>query len=214
MAASARMTVAFALALALAGAARADLAASLARVRAAEQGVTTIRAAFVQEKRIALFAAPLVSSGTLVVVKPDRFLWTIDAPDRSAFVLEGTTARTLLPGGRSQAVDVSRFRQVSDVMREMSDLFLGRVAEGKMFRVEDRTTAGGPVALVLVPTDDRLQRYFTRIEVTFAADARSVETIRFAEASGDATTLRFTRVVLNAPIDLAAEVARWERDAR
>jgi outer membrane lipoprotein-sorting protein len=194
--------------------ARADLAASLAKVRQAEAGVTTIRAAFVQEKRIALFAEPLVSTGTLAVVKPDRFLWTIDAPDRSAFVLEGTRARTVLPGGKSQTVDVSRFRQVSDVMREMSDLFLGRVAEGKMFRIEDRTKGSGPIALTLVPTDDRIKKYFTRIEVGFAPDARSVETIRFAETSGDATTLRFSRVVLNEPIDVAKAVRDWERDAR
>ena len=204
-----------ALALIPASPARADLAATQARIRAAEKDVTTIQAAFIQEKKVALFSRPLVSHGTLLVVKPDRFLWAVDSPDVSAFALDGTRARTLLPGGKSESIDLSRFRQVSDVMKEVSDLFLGRIAEGDgMFQVEDRTPARGPIALALTPLDERVKRYFTRIDVTFAPDARSVETIRFQEPLGDQTTLRFSHVVLNEAVDFAARVRDWERHAR
>ena len=204
-----------ALALIPASPARADLAATRARIRAAEKDVTTIQAAFVQEKKVALFAKPLVSRGTLLVAKPDRFFWAVDSPDVSGFALEGTRARTLLPGGKGEAIDLSRFRQVSDVMKEVSNLFLGRIAEGDaMFQVEDRTPARGPIALALTPLDERVKRYFTRIDVTFASDARSVETIRFQEPLGDETILRFSHVVLNEAVDFAARVREWGSHAR
>ena len=74
----------------------AKLDALLADIAKARRGVRTMKAGFVQERKLTLLATTVKSTGELAYVDPDRLRWELYAPDDVVYFIgpEGLSYRT------------------------------------------------------------------------------------------------------------------------
>ncbi|HEY6462374.1 MAG TPA: outer membrane lipoprotein carrier protein LolA [Polyangiaceae bacterium] len=173
----------------------------LARIARARAPLRTMQGPFVQTRTLGLLATDVRSTGTLVLVRPDRLRWELAPPDAIVFFVgpEGLSYRgphgeARMPGGNA------------------------RVAAG----LDDlRTLLAGDLARLRARWDLRLVRdddTGAEIEATARPEAATqLKSIRFAvahdlvrptrailvEGPHDRTVIEFGALVLDAPVDPA-----------
>lgn len=196
-----------ALALALpAGASASPLDDALARIEAARAGVRALRADFVQEKVVSLFAETVRSTGKLVVRRPDRLRWQVLAPDESLFVIAGPSVRYRLPGARGN-VDVRTAGALGAVLRDLVAFLAGPLGEVRG-RYRLALAEGNPVVLVATPTSRDVARSVRTMRLRFSRDLRVLDGVVLEEPGGDRADIRFTNVRINPQVPDSAFTLR------
>ncbi len=176
-------------------AAASPLDEALARIEAARAGVRTLRADFVQEKVVTLFAETVRSSGKLVVRRPDRLRWEVRAPDESLFVIAGPAVRYRLPGARGN-VDVRTAGALGAVLRDLVAFLAGPFADVRgRYRLALAETS--PLVLVATPTSRDVTRSVRALRLRFSRDLRVLEGVVIEEPGGDRADIRFSNVRIN-----------------
>jgi len=176
-------------------AAASPLDEALARIEAARAGVRTLRADFVQDKVVTLFAETVRSSGKLVVRRPDRLRWEVRAPDESLFVIAGPAVRYRLPGARGN-VDVRTAGALGAVLRDLVAFLAGPFADVRgRYRLALAETS--PLVLVATPTSRDVTRSVRALRLRFSRDLRVLEGVAIEEPGGDRADIRFSNVRIN-----------------
>jgi hypothetical protein len=183
---------------ALAGDSLDDLLARIARARGP---VRTMQGPFTQTRTIGLLATDVRSTGTLILVRPDRLRWELAAPDDVTFFVgpEGLSYRgahgsgsQLPPDARiAGALDDLRTLLGGDLtrLRERWDLKLLRDdASGAELEATPRATAPSPL---------RSMRFALARDLVRPSRAVLVEGPR------DRTIIDFGALVVDAPVDPA-----------
>jgi outer membrane lipoprotein-sorting protein len=187
------------LALGPGGAAAVDDATSalLGEIRQATASVKAFRSQFVQERRLSLFAEPVIFHGSLTVVRPDQLRWEFTRPVPSALIFNGRSGLRC-----NDQAEPSRFDLDTDpIMRTVAEqlwLWLGgdysKLGDGYQLQSEG-------VSLVIRPKDEKTREYVEKITITFNRQTLQPERVVIDEPGGDATLLRFTATDQNGDVD-------------
>ncbi|HSH13703.1 MAG TPA: outer membrane lipoprotein carrier protein LolA, partial [Desulfurivibrionaceae bacterium] len=85
-----------------------SLEAFLGRVEAKAAGTRAFSCDFRQERRLAIFAKPVVFSGKLYLSRPDRLRWEFTKPIASLLILDGKTGRRCGEGSPASEFNLER----------------------------------------------------------------------------------------------------------
>ena len=162
------------------------------------RGLTSLRADFEQTSHIPLFDKPVISTGRLLFQKPGNLLWACVSPYAEGFSFyngsglswdERTGVTPMRP--EREAASKAFLAGISGWME-----FSVATAE-KSYRVTVRSLA--PLVVELTPKDRLLGSIISSLVFTFADDG-TARTLVLNEASGGKTEIRFSNVVVNAPL--------------
>lgn len=195
-----RSFLAAAATLALPGAASADaLDDRLREVGAARARVRTLSGPFAQERTIGLLASKVSSRGKLALVRPDRLLWELDAPDSVAYWIgpEGLAYKGKQGQGR---LPVSA--KIAPALDDLRALLAGDLAALRArYEMSDRT-AGKAVAFRAVPKNLEGAR-FRELSLELVEDLVRPRRVVLVEGPRDRTEIVFGDLAVDAAIDPA-----------
>jgi outer membrane lipoprotein-sorting protein len=179
-------------------AACASTAECLGRIEAAQRDLHTLRARFVQTKRLSLLDEPLESSGWFLFKRPDRVRWETEAPERLTVVISGREVHIPnLPESERQALAMS---PLTTMLSRLGALFTGEVRALEQGFEITATDRGSAIQVELVPREEAWRQSFRRIDLAFAAPEMTIAGIRLENALGDSVEIRFEEVVRNVDV--------------
>ena len=163
--------------------------------------LTSVSARFTQLKDMRILARPLVSTGRFYFKAPDSVRWEYETPVQSILLMNEGLVRRYTQGPKGLIEDAGAVLQAMNVM--LSEIALwsrGRFNESTSFAAEMKPTSES--VIVLIPRDEGLAKVITGIEVEFVPEKPGViSKITIREGSGGITTLQFSDVVINAPLN-------------
>lgn len=179
----------------------------LGEMEQAMADVRTVKTAFVQEKKMALFNHPLVTRGSIWVEPPHRLLWRVESPMRYALALDGSRIRQWDgETGKTTSLSMDGNPVFAAVTEQLNAWFGGRYGLlAQDYDVERQAAAPATFTFVPKPTAPSA-KMLESVTVVFREDARYIASIRIADRGGDVTTLTFVDTELNVPLDPKA----WE----
>ncbi|HVJ94843.1 MAG TPA: outer membrane lipoprotein carrier protein LolA [Labilithrix sp.] len=176
-----------------------ELDALLAKIAKARKDLRTLRAKFVQERRITLLATTVKSRGELTLMTPDRLRWDLAPPDDVVYFVapEGLSYRT-----KSGAATVPA--SGANVARALGDL--RALLTGDLATLRDRyvlsATRGAMGIEVVGAAKDKtasVKAFTLALDKSLMIPLRA----RLVEGKNDAVDLTFSDVVVNGPVDPA-----------
>jgi outer membrane lipoprotein-sorting protein len=187
----------------------------LRRVEVEQRDLRTLRARFVQIKRLSLLDEPLESSGQLLFKRPDRVRWEMVKPEPLTVVINrGALHIPGVPESEQQALSAS---PVTAMLSQLGGLFTGELSAlegGFEITATDRESE---IVVQLVPREAAWRQSYRRIEIAFAEPKVIISRIRLENALGDTVDIRFEEPARNVEIadsafDIGAEPQRPLRD--
>ena len=166
----------------------------LTKVEAKAAGTRAFACDFRQERRLAIFAKPVVFSGKLYLSRPDQLRWEFTTPIASLLILDGKTGRRCGEGSPASEFNLERdpvMRLVAGQLRTWTngnyrDLLGDFVLE----------LGAGP-SLILKPRQKGLASFLNRIVVAFDPDSLQPVRVEIHEEGGDRTVISFSAYRLN-----------------
>lgn len=163
-----------------------------------------LKAEFSEEKRIALLARPLVSSGTIYFDRARGIARVTLRPRAEQMVLTATTLR-LRKNQRTEEIPLDKSKDLRAFAMIFPTLLSGeRVGLERAFDVGLHGATDDWWALVFTPKDASLGALIQRVVVV--GRKQEVVSLQVIEASGDTTLTRFTAVRKNDDVP-AIEIA-------
>jgi hypothetical protein len=154
----------------------------------AARGPESVR--FVEKKTLAILDQPVVSSGELRYIPPDRLEKRTLAPKPELLVLSGGTL-TLERDKRKLTLQLRDYPQIAAVVDSLRGMLAGdRTALEKTYRLEAHGTRER-WTLVMLPSDTKLAELVLRIDVTGSRD--QVRSIEIRQADGDRSVMTIER---------------------
>ncbi len=165
-------------------------------IQAASAQVQSFSSEFVQERRLALFADPVIFHGKLTVIRPDRLRWEFTSPVPSALIFSGKVGMRC-----TDKAPPAHFDLGSDpIMRTVAEqlwLWLG----GDYSKLSDKyNMTSHDSSLVITPKEQATAEYIGAVTITFNAASKQPEKVLIAEPGGDSTLISFQSYVLNGSI--------------
>jgi outer membrane lipoprotein-sorting protein len=187
----------------LSGGASADITVdqALASITAQMADLKSVQVDFVQEKKMAVFAAPITLSGTLFWARPDSFAWHTDSPVKYAIILKDGIARQW-DGDRNTTQE---FKMNANPVMRVASQQLQRWFSGNYQQLASEydvsVVSREPMVLSCAPHPNSPEAGFiTRVTLRFRQDLRYIDTISIDEVSGDQTNIHFDNARLNETI--------------
>jgi outer membrane lipoprotein-sorting protein len=171
-----------------------ELTDFLKEIQAASDQVRSFSSKFVQERRLALFAEPVIFHGSLTVVRPDRLRWEFTSPIPSVLIFSGDRGMRC-----NEKAPPVHFDLGSDpVMRTVAEqlwLWLG----GDYSRLDSLylLEKSGTSSLRITPKSEAVSEYIGTVTTGFNKTSRQPEKVEIAEPGGDTTVISFHSYVLN-----------------
>jgi outer membrane lipoprotein carrier protein len=168
--------------------------ADLEEIAAIQRKIQTLRARFVQRRRVELFAEELVSRGGFYFKRPDRFRWDVDEPFRASMILaDGKILTTDGDGTQAHAAPLPvSATDIAGLLTGSVDVLRG------LFEVQMPPSAGGQERLELRPLKPALARTVRLVTLELAPQEKYVQRMVLEEASGDRIEITFDDVQVNA----------------
>ncbi len=152
----------------------------------------TLKARFVQERRLALFDDVLRMKGYFYFQKPGRIRWEFVDPYASIMILleDGRTERFDLAGGKAVRVRTDGSQVSGEILGQISRWMSGDIAPAlRDFHVQLFRPAA--YRLSLRPRSESLAALLSRIEFEIDPKSFLVLSISLWESEGDVTVIRF-----------------------
>jgi outer membrane lipoprotein-sorting protein len=167
------------------------------RLSARGDKIQTLRAKFVQRKKLALFKTDVETKGRILYRRPDRLRWETFAPDRSLLIVRGDRAELRVPGERPRVINLNRSRTLGLLVEQML-VWLGarpatKLREGYDVAIEqqDQTTL-----LRLRPKDEALKKRIEAIRVWLGPELQ-IQKIQVQQSGRDQTVIDITEIEQN-----------------
>jgi outer membrane lipoprotein-sorting protein len=185
----------------------------LQRTRDAQASMSSFRASFVQHKESRLLLAPEESRGSFSFLAPARVRWEFVEPDKTTVLLTeeemltwyrdlGTAERLHGDARTGRMLQVIGAAQGLDRLRRYFDLSAAFPKDPEQ-----------PIRLLLSPRSNRVRKRVQEMEIWLHREHYVPIYVRYVEAAGDVTELRFTDLEINVElpesyfeIDLPPEV--------
>jgi outer membrane lipoprotein-sorting protein len=152
---------------------------------------TGVRAAFREEKQLALLSEPLVSEGMLYFIPPARMARITTIPGASSLVIDGGRLSYTDATGAS-GVDLASNRVARALVENFVVLFAGDLPALRERYAIDFAADAGRWRMQLTPKAEPLAKFIASVELRGENAALTEVSVR--EADGDHTLTRFVRV--------------------
>lgn len=161
----------------------------------------SVQVDFVQEKKMAIFSAPIVLRGMLSWERPDSFAWHIISPIEYAIIMRQGVARQW--DGEHNVVQ--EFKMSSNPIMRVASQQLQRWFSGNYEKLATEYDVSlisrQPLILTCVPHKDSPEfEFIARVSIQFREDLRYINKITIEEVSGDLTNIQFENSRLNETI--------------
>jgi outer membrane lipoprotein carrier protein len=190
----------------------ADTAAILRSLEEAGRGLKTMSASFLETKVLVLLAEKQESRGEVLLQVPGRFRWNYTAPQESVMLIKDGRFARYFPKSKQVFRGVARGEADLLVGFGPGASGLGRKYEVTLLPEEEVASVSAHV-LDLKPKGERAASgLFSGIRL-WVDKARSIPVqTRLTEPTGDHTTVRFEKVVINRPLPGSAFELKLPRD--
>jgi outer membrane lipoprotein-sorting protein len=178
--------------LALPSVAADDLPVEAVAVWEAMSQVRSLEARFEQSRTTTLLTQPLVSTGTLRFVRPDKLAWVVEQPGRSSMVVSGSQVGMSYPDlGVHEQLDLAGDPDAERLVRSMMVWLAGDLEQvnrdyGVAWGV---APAGGPEGALhlatLTPRDPTMAALIARLELSIGGEPLRVLAVTMHEPDGD-----------------------------
>ena len=177
----------------------ARLDALLAEIAKARKGVRTMKASFVQERKLTLLATTVKSTGELAYVDPDRLRWELFAPDDVVYFIgpEGLSYKTR----SSKATVPQAGANVSKALGDLRALLGGDLALLKDRYVLSGARGASDVEVAGTAKDKtaNVRGFVLVLDRSLISPLRA----RLLEGRTDTIDITFSNPQVNVPIDPA-----------
>ena len=168
-------------------------------IREGAASVRTVRASFVQEKRLPILTRPLRSEGTFAFRRPGSIRWEYRTPVQSVLLTDGGDVRRFTKqDGEWTAEAGAGMEAMRVVLDEVAAWMSGRFDESDAFAAT--LNPGTPATIELVPRDEAISRFVMRIVVTLAETPGAVASMEIFEGAEGSTRIEFQGMELNADL--------------
>ncbi len=156
---------------------------------------------FVQTKSSDMLDAPIVNTGRMAFVSPDKLRWEYVRPYSSLFVMNGERVLTENSGGRKVSSSKSG-GAYSKISRIMMPLVGGEIpsGDGGDFSVTF-TDRGDRWEMSLTPVKANARRMFAGVVAEIDKKSGVATKVTVRERNGDTTVITCTNIVIDSPVD-------------
>ena len=174
--------------------------ALIERVRIEQSKITDLTADFVQVKESALLLEPLESSGEFAYAAPDRVRWEYERPDPISILIHDQEMITWYRDiQRAELVSVGRQSQrVLEYLGATSSL--DDLLEYFLVTLTVPTDPAEPYVFSLAPKFDKVAKRIQGMTIWIDSEHFLPNRLRYVEADGDITDLRFEHIVINSEV--------------
>jgi outer membrane lipoprotein-sorting protein len=171
----------------------------LADITKARKGVRTLKASFVQERKLSLLATSVKSTGEFDYVAPDRLRWELQAPDDVVYFVgpEGLSYRTKTSKATLPETAEKAEKGLAD---------LRAIVGGDIARLDSRYVLSGvrkntevEIAGVARDATANVRGFTLVLDSTLTMPRR----VRLREGKTDSVEIEFRDVRVNTPVDHA-----------
>ncbi len=182
------------------------LEAAQARLSKSLASVTSVRACFVQTKRLEVFGRDVVSRGTLALKVPGAFRWDVASPVRAELVVSGSTG-VRRRWTRKGDVTETAFELAKDPVTAatIQQVFLWTTGDFAKAAASYRISllSEAPLVFRAAPTDERLLKVIASVDAEFTEVPARLVKITLTEQTGSHSTLAFHSVEHNPDLPAA-----------
>lgn len=171
-----------------------------AQGRAFDASLKTVTASFVETTTSSLLARPLVSKGTLAVIRPSRIALRYEEPEPRLVLIDKGALRMVWP---SHGID-----QRSDIgatLARVDRYFIGKSPAElrRSFEIAARDAADRPHAweVTMKPRRSQIQQGVSRIGLWIDRSSMVLQAMRLDFPNGDTKLMTFSNVVVNESVD-------------
>lgn len=170
-----------------------------------QTSIRTVTARFVEESTSALLTVPVVSRGTLAVVRPDRVVMRYSDPPGRVLLIDGDQLTLVWP-----AKGVRERSNIGDARRRIDKYFVDKSPDElrRNFAIAARITSdrGDAWEVSMTPTRSQIRQGLTGLKLWIDRSSLMLKTMRMEFPGGDSKTLVFEDVVVNGTVDPRAFV--------
>ncbi|MDR2726570.1 MAG: outer membrane lipoprotein carrier protein LolA [Deltaproteobacteria bacterium] len=178
-------------------------ASILDALRAKAASVQSIRSDFVQKTHIPMFTNPMQSRGRFMFMRPDALLWEYTEPMAEGFILSGGKGFQWDEGRQSHKPFNPENDPIAAIIARQLVAWITFDTNmiGKEYAIEP--TNREPLRLKMTPLRQDIASVIESITITFTPEGPA-SLVELRERRGGATTIAFTRTMVNVPLDAAA----------
>ena len=162
------------------------------------ESVETLSCDFVQEQFISGLKRPIRLSGSYYMTKHGNLAWIVKKPISFYCVIyNGKLSSWDAESNDKKVISLKDHPAFSTMINMMKDFFAGRISVEKDYQC----TVVSAEKIILVPlTHTPLAGNVKKIDITLAADKRSISEVRILAGNGDRNVMYFKNSVLDMPI--------------
>ena len=165
-----------------------------------EATLRTLTARFTETTTSSLLTRPLVSRGTLAVVRPNRIVLLYDDPDRRTVLIDGDVMRMAWP-----ARSLDQRTNIGAAQRRIQRYFVNKSPSElrSHFDIAASVATDRPGAwlVVMTPKRKQIKEGVARLELWLDQTSVMLQAMRMTFPNGDDKIMAFSDVKLNPEID-------------
>jgi len=162
--------------------------------------VTSVRAAFTQEKHLPILSKPLVSEGLFYYQAPKSLRWEYLRPLQSILLMhEGSIKRYVKNAAGFEAEKSAGLDAMQVVLDEITQWLKGRFDESTLFDAQ----LDGAGHIILTPKEQAFKAIIQKIEINLSQQAGVIKDVVIYESADAYTRMLFTDTTLNEKIDVS-----------
>jgi outer membrane lipoprotein-sorting protein len=173
-----------------------------ARGRGVESSLKTVTAQFVETTTTTMLTRPIVSRGTLAVVRPSKIVLRYTDPDAHVVLIDGDQMTLAWP---SRAIE--QRTTISAAQKRIDKYFLDKTPDElrRVFRISatiatDRADAW---KVTMDPTRSQIRQGLQRLHLWIDRPSAMLTAMQFDFPNGDRKLMTFADVQVNGPVDPA-----------
>jgi outer membrane lipoprotein-sorting protein len=171
-----------------------------ARSRGVEASLKTLTANFTETTTTAMLSKPVVSHGTLAVVRPDRVVLRYDEPEPHVVLIDGAKMTFSWPSrGLVQTTDIGQARKRID--RYFVDKSPAELR--RSFKIAADVASDPPHTwrIVMTPTRSQISQGLSRLSLWIDRTTLLMAAMQMDFPNGDSKLMRFDHVQANGTVD-------------
>ena len=165
------------------------------------ESVRSMRADFVQERRLSLFLDTLTAKGICCFERPNKLRWELSEPYVTVLIYNGKkVAKFDRVDGRFRRMNLGAEDLLREVLGQVIGWIKGDFKDAKEL-YEIRLLKGSDYRLVLRPRSKDLRKMIEAVELSIDPASLRVRCVTVREPQDDCLEIRFLKEQLNPPFD-------------
>ena len=171
-----------------------------ARGRGVETSLRTVTARFTETTTTAMLSKPIVSHGTLAVIRPDRIVLRYSEPEAHVVLIDGAQMTFSWPSrGLTQTSDIGAAR------KRVDKYFLDKTPDElrRAFTIATVTATDPPDTwhITMTPTRSQISQGLAKLHLWIDRSTMLLAAMRMDFPNGDSKLMSFENVQVNGTVD-------------